>query len=69
MMPLKTTLHRFCVNHFLRDLAKPVLALDSTAKKKNDNHGGLCNSPGIRIVLLRHLEEMAVCCGWRNSST
>ena len=26
--------HRFCVNHFFRDLAKPVLALDSTAKKK-----------------------------------
>lgn len=26
--------HRFCANHFCRDLAKPVLALDSTAKKK-----------------------------------
>ncbi len=26
--------HRFCTNHFFRDLAKPVLALDSTAKKK-----------------------------------
>jgi len=26
--------HRFCVNHFFRDLAKPVLALDNTAKKK-----------------------------------
>ena len=26
--------HRFCANHFFRDLAKPVLALDSTAKKK-----------------------------------
>jgi len=26
--------HRFCVNHFFRDLAKPVIALDSTAKKK-----------------------------------
>ena len=25
--------HRFCANHFFRDLAKPVLALDSTAKK------------------------------------
>jgi len=34
MMPLKTTWHRFCVNHFFRDLAKPVLVLDSTAKKK-----------------------------------
>jgi len=26
--------HRFCANHFFRDLAKPVMALDSTAKKK-----------------------------------
>lgn len=26
--------HRFCVNHFVRDLAKPIQALDSTAKKK-----------------------------------
>ena len=26
--------HRFCANHFLRDLAKPVAAMDSTAKKK-----------------------------------
>ena len=103
--------HRFCANHFFRDLAKPVLALDSTAKKKmrakirglralerevleaqqahktesgedidsvdaaavrsslagdsgavvldfcsavrgilNDNHGGPCNPPGIRMV-------------------
>lgn len=103
--------HRFCVNHFFRDLAKSVLALDSTAKKKmrakirglralerevleaqqadktksaanmdsvdaiaagsslagdagavvldfcsavrgilNDNHGGPCNPPGIRMV-------------------
>ncbi len=103
--------HRFCVNHFFRDLAKPVLALDSTAKKKmrakirglmalerevleaqqahktessgnidpiaavaagsslageagavvldfcsavrgilNDNHGGPCTPPGIRMV-------------------
>ena len=103
--------HRFCVNHFFRDLAKPILALDSTAKKKmrakirglralerevleaqqthktesgdaagvvnaavdtsslagdggavvldfcsavrgilNDNHGGPCNPPGIRMV-------------------
>ncbi len=102
---------RFCANHFFRDLAKPVLALDSTAKKKmrakirglralerevlearqahktksnddinvvnevaegsslagdsgavvldycsavrgilNDNHGGPCNPPGIRMV-------------------
>jgi hypothetical protein len=28
------TPHRFCENHFFRDLAKPVLAIDSTAKKK-----------------------------------
>lgn len=103
--------HRFCANHFFRDLAKPVLAIDSTAKKKmranirglrslerevlesqqadkkvtneqagdinealdsssltgeggavvldycsvvrgilNDNHGGPCNPPGIRMV-------------------
>ena len=26
--------HRFCANHFFRDLSRPVLALDSTAKKK-----------------------------------
>jgi hypothetical protein len=26
--------HRYCVNHFFRDLAKPVLDMDSTAKKK-----------------------------------
>ena len=26
--------HRYCENHFFRDLAKPVLDLDSTAKKK-----------------------------------
>ena len=26
--------HQFCVNHFCRDLAKPILAMDSTAKKK-----------------------------------
>lgn len=26
--------HRFCENHFFRDLAKPVLNIDSTAKKK-----------------------------------
>ena len=26
--------HRFCDNHFFRDLAKPVLHIDSTAKKK-----------------------------------
>jgi hypothetical protein len=107
--------HRYCVNHFFRDLAKPVLNLDSTAKKKmrakirglralerevlaaqqadkaepgvepkaeirpvdaaettsslageggsvvldycsvvrgilNDNHGGPCNPPGVRMV-------------------
>jgi hypothetical protein len=24
--------HRYCDNHFLRDLAKPTLAVDSTAK-------------------------------------
>jgi hypothetical protein len=28
------TLHRYCENHFFRDLAKPVLDMDSTAKKK-----------------------------------
>jgi len=27
-------LHRYCENHFFRDLAKPVLDMDSTAKKK-----------------------------------
>lgn len=103
--------HRFCVNHFFRDLAQPVLAIDSTAKKKmrakirglralerevleaqqadnaepcaeicpvdasettsslageggdvvldycsvvrgilNDNHGGPCHPPGVRMV-------------------
>jgi hypothetical protein len=103
--------HRFCMNHFCRDLAKPILAMDSTAKKKmrakirglrelerevleaqqghetvsgedvvaiaetpqtsslagdggavvldfcsavrgilNDNHGGPCQPPGIRMV-------------------
>jgi hypothetical protein len=26
--------HRYCENHFFRDLAKPVLNIDSTAKKK-----------------------------------
>jgi len=26
--------HRYCENHFFRDLAKPVLDIDSTAKKK-----------------------------------
>ena len=26
--------HRFCTNHFVRDLARPILAIDSTAKKK-----------------------------------
>ena len=26
--------HRYCENHFFRDLAKPVLEMDSTAKKK-----------------------------------
>lgn len=26
--------HRYCENHFFRDLAKPVLDMDSTAKKK-----------------------------------
>lgn len=26
--------HRYCSNHFIRDLAKPILAIDSTAKKK-----------------------------------
>ena len=26
--------HRYCVNHFFRDLAKPVFQIDSTAKKK-----------------------------------
>lgn len=26
--------HRYCENHFFRDLAKPVLEIDSTAKKK-----------------------------------
>lgn len=26
--------HRYCQNHFFRDLAKPVLDMDSTAKKK-----------------------------------
>jgi hypothetical protein len=103
--------HRYCENHFFRDLAKPVLNIDSTAKKKmrakirglralerevlearqadkveansesspsvasettaslsgeggdvvldycsvvrgilNDNHGGPCNPPGVRMV-------------------
>jgi hypothetical protein len=26
--------HRYCENHFFRDLAKPILKIDSTAKKK-----------------------------------
>lgn len=26
--------HRYCENHFFRDLAKPILEIDSTAKKK-----------------------------------
>jgi hypothetical protein len=26
--------HRYCENHFIRDLAKPILDMDSTAKKK-----------------------------------
>lgn len=26
--------HRYCENHFVRDLAKPILDMDSTAKKK-----------------------------------
>ena len=32
--------HRYWENHFFRDLAKPVLEMDSTAKKKMpDRHG------------------------------
>src|SRR5256712_8529709 len=31
-MEFPTTPHRYCHNHFLRDVAKPVLELDSPAK-------------------------------------
>lgn len=37
--------HRYCVNHFLRDLAKPVLELDSRAKVKMR-----CKVRGLRAI-------------------
>ena len=46
------TPHRYCQNHFLRDLAKPVLELDSQAKVKMRH-----KVRGLRTIERRVLEE------------
>src|SRR2546425_7894488 len=46
------TPHRYCQNHFLRDLAKPVLELDSQAKVKMRS-----KVRGLRTIERRVLEE------------
>src|SRR5437764_11356386 len=46
-----TTPHRYCHNHFLRDVAKPVLELDSQTKVKRRKVRGL------RTIERRVLEE------------
>jgi len=47
--------HRFCENHFFRDLAKPVLDIDSTAKKKMRS-----NIRGLRALEREVLEAQRV---------
>jgi hypothetical protein len=47
-----TTPHRYCHNHFLRDVAKPVLELDSQAKVKMRS-----KVRGLRTIERRVLEE------------
>src|SRR5215468_8586184 len=46
------TPHRYCHNHFLRDVAKPVLELDSQAKVKMRS-----KVRGLRTIERRVLEE------------
>lgn len=46
------TPHRYCTNHFLRDLAKPVLAMDSHAKVKMRS-----KVRGLRAIEWSVLEE------------
>jgi hypothetical protein len=46
------TPHRYCQNHFLRDVAKPVLELDSQAKVKMRS-----KVRGLRTIERRVLEE------------
>ena len=48
------TPHRYCQNHFLRDVAKPVLELDSQAKVKMRR-----KVRGLRTIERRVLEERA----------
>ncbi len=47
-----TTPHRYCQNHFLRDVAKPVLELDSQSKVKMRG-----KVRGLRTIERRVLEE------------
>jgi hypothetical protein len=47
-----TTPHRYCQNHFLRDLAKPLLGLDSQTKVKMRR-----KVRGLRTIERRVLEE------------
>src|SRR5207245_11212008 len=47
-----TTPHRYCHNHFLRDVAKPVLELDSPAKVTMRH-----KVRGLRTIERRVLEE------------
>jgi len=47
-----TTPHRYCHNHFLRDVAKPVLELDSQSKVKMRS-----KVRGLRTIERRVLEE------------
>jgi hypothetical protein len=54
------TPHRYCDNHFLRDLAKPTLEVDSTAKvqmRKSSTapYPGLFPTASIQVVTCRRL--------------
>jgi hypothetical protein len=51
-MEFPPTPHRYCQNHFLRDVAKPVLELDSQAKVKMRS-----KVRGLRTIERRVLEE------------
>jgi hypothetical protein len=51
-MEFPHTPHRYCQNHFLRDVAKPVLELDSQAKVKMRS-----KVRGLRTIERRVLEE------------
>ena len=53
--------HRYCVNHFFRDLAKPVQALDLSLYTSDAADDLLCVDLGGRRIIKKKKQNKKLC--------